>query len=147
MYPDFLLKVAIFGFEFCSPKVAKPDGQFVNLMVEFRLDDLLGVNKKLTDQIAKLTAQNGKLVDIAARKGGGTAAAGAAGGKGKDPWEDNDWDPKGYCWTHGHKVKKGHNSITCNSRSPGHQVSARKFGREQTKKGSSVNWKWEEDEK
>ena len=111
-----------------------------------RRDGLLQTNKTLTDQIAKLTTQNGKLVDIAARKGGGTAAAGATGGRGKDPWEDNDWDPKGYCWTHGHKVKKGHNSITCNSRSPGHQVSARKFGREQTKKGSSVNWKWEEAE-
>ena len=34
------------------------------------------------------------------------------------------WDKGGYCWTHGHKVKVGHNSSTCTSRKAGHQAGA-----------------------
>ena len=33
-------------------------------------------------------------------------------------------DPNGYCWTHGYKVSKGHNSHTCSSRAKGHHVEA-----------------------
>ena len=29
-----------------------------------------------------------------------------------------------YCWTHGYKVAKGHNSHTCSNRAEGHQVEA-----------------------
>ena len=34
------------------------------------------------------------------------------------------WDKVGYCWSHGHKVKVGHNSSTCTSCKAGHQAGA-----------------------
>ena len=30
-------------------------------------------------------------------------------------------DPNGYCWTHGYRVKVGHNSTTCSNKAEGHQ--------------------------
>ncbi len=35
------------------------------------------------------------------------------------------WDEVGYCWTHGFRVKVGHNSTTCSSHCTGHQPGAR----------------------
>ena len=34
------------------------------------------------------------------------------------------WDRQGYCWTHGHKVKEGHNSGNCSYPRDGHQRAA-----------------------
>ncbi len=34
------------------------------------------------------------------------------------------WDKVGYCWTHGFRVKVGHNSTTCSSHCTGHQPGA-----------------------
>jgi hypothetical protein len=34
------------------------------------------------------------------------------------------WDKVGYCWTHGFRVKEGHNSTTCLSHCTGHQPGA-----------------------
>jgi hypothetical protein len=34
------------------------------------------------------------------------------------------WDKVGYCFTHGYKIKVGHNSSTCSARKTGHQPSA-----------------------
>ena len=41
-------------------------------------------------------------------------------------WKDikPTWDKGGYCWTHGHKVKVGHNSSTCTLHKVGHQAGA-----------------------
>jgi hypothetical protein len=36
------------------------------------------------------------------------------------------WDKQGYCWSHRHKVKVGHTSVTCSSRCTGHQTGAAK---------------------
>ena len=47
-----------------------------------------------------------------------------------------DWDKLGYCWTHGFKVKVGHNSSTCQSRRHGHQPGATRSNR---MGGSRVN--------
>jgi hypothetical protein len=33
-------------------------------------------------------------------------------------------DPQGYCWTHGYKVRQGHNSATCRNKAQGHQDTA-----------------------
>jgi hypothetical protein len=46
------------------------------------------------------------------------------------------WDKEGYCWSHGFKVKVGHNSSTCMSHKAGHQASAT---RTNTLGGSTVN--------
>ena len=36
----------------------------------------------------------------------------------------NNWqmDPMGYCWTHGYKVRYGHNSTTCTNKRKGHKM-------------------------
>ena len=46
------------------------------------------------------------------------------------------WDKVGYCWSHGHKVKVGHNSSTCTSCKAGHQAEAT---RNNTLGGSTFN--------
>ena len=49
------------------------------------------------------------------------------------------WDKTGYCWSHGFKVKIGHNSCTCTSRKAGHQPGAT---RAHTMGGSKINEGW-----
>ena len=46
------------------------------------------------------------------------------------------WDPVGYCWLHGLKVKVGHTSITCNKKKPRHKVDATRVD---TKNGKKYN--------
>ena len=46
------------------------------------------------------------------------------------------WDKVGYCSSHGHKVKVGHNGSTCTSRKAGHQAGAT---RNNTMGGSTFN--------
>ena len=48
-------------------------------------------------------------------------------------------DPKGYCWTHGWRVRKGHSSYTCSNQNPGHNTTSI---RENTKGGSTYNQGW-----
>lgn len=45
-------------------------------------------------------------------------------------------DPKGYCWSHGYRVRRGHDSITCKEKLPGHKDGAT---RSNTMNGSVVN--------
>ena len=49
------------------------------------------------------------------------------------------WDRTGYCWSHGFKVKLGHNSCTCTSRKTGHQAGATWTN---TMGGSTFNAGW-----
>ena len=48
-------------------------------------------------------------------------------------------DPKGYCWTHGWRVRKRHSSSTCLNQKTGHATTARW---ENTKGGSTYNQGW-----
>ena len=48
-------------------------------------------------------------------------------------------DPKGYCRTHGWRVRKGNLSSTCSNQKPGHNTTAI---RENTKGGSTYNQGW-----
>jgi hypothetical protein len=77
--------------------------------------------KQQQDTIHKLQAQNGELL---MKLLGGHSAADANAKKSGTPGGTPVWDPSGYCWTHGYKVKKGHNSKTCKTRGEGHQESA-----------------------
>ena len=77
--------------------------------------------KQQQDTIHKLQAQNGELM---MKLLGGQSAADADAKRGGTTGEKHAWDPSGYCWTHGYKVKKGHNSKTCKTRGEGHQESA-----------------------
>ena len=89
------------------------------------VQQLTVVNLALTTTVATLTATNKKLVDAAARKKPGAASGAAAGasktaGKG---WADRAV-PGGYCWTHGHRIRKSHTSKTCPKKSEGHDDKA-----------------------
>eukprot|EP00804_Cyclotella_cryptica_P003024 CCRYP_006030-RA/>CCRYP_006030-RA protein AED:0.48 eAED:0.47 QI:0/-1/0/1/-1/1/1/0/108 len=53
-------------------------------------------------------------------------------------WEKK-LDPNGYCWSHGYKVKIGHNSLTCNKRLDGHKDNAT---RANTMGGKEYNKDW-----
>jgi hypothetical protein len=95
-------------------------------------------NQKLTKHVTKLQEQNSKLLNILEKYASG--GTGRAVGKIFAQAENNDvWDPAGYCWTHGFKVKKGHNSKTCKTRGAGHQEGATGHN---TMGGSLANDKW-----
>jgi hypothetical protein len=97
------------------------------------IQQLTAANLALTTTVATLTATNKKLVDAAAKKkpGAGTGAA-------KTPDPDKAV-PGGYCWTHGHRVKKSHTSATCTNRAEGHD---KKTTSNDTKGGSEANKDW-----
>ena len=48
-------------------------------------------------------------------------------------------EPKGYCWSHKWRVRKGHSSSTCSKRKTGHDATA---NWENTKSGSGYNKGW-----
>ena len=116
-----------------------------------RTADLVTTNKTLVEQVAILTAQNGKLINAVAARAGSAppAAAGKPTAAANDPWSDASWDKSGngYCWSHGHKVKKGHTSVTCTQRCPHHRTDATKGTKEDPHCqlfGSNVNFGWED---
>ncbi|KAL7478261.1 hypothetical protein ACHAW6_004033, partial [Cyclotella cf. meneghiniana] len=75
-----------------------------NLMAQ--LEDERATSTKLLEIIHKAGLQTGKNTN----SGSGT--------------HYTNWDPNGYCWTHGYKVKKWHNSKTCKTRNNGHKEGA-----------------------
>ena len=46
----------------------------------------------------------------------------------------------GYCWTHGYRVKKGHDSASCPAKDEGHKDAAT---RANTMNGSTANKGWD----
>ena len=65
---------------------------------------------------------------------GNTTSNKAGGGT----WEKK-LDPNGYCWSHGYKVKIGHNSRTCHKRLAGHKENVT---RANTMGGQDHNKEW-----
>ena len=86
------------------------------------LQQLTAANLTLTTTVSALTATNKKLVVAAARAKGPTpVATPLAGGTPhppRNPWRGN------YCWTHGHRLSKGHTSATCENKAVGHRDEA-----------------------
>ena len=114
-----------------------------------RTADLVTTNKTLVEQVAVLTTQNGKLINAVAARAGTAppAAAGQQAAASTNHWT-GPWDKSGngYCWTHGHKVRTGHTSVTCHERGPHHRNDATKVTKEDPHCqlfGSNVNFGWE----
>ena len=85
-------------------------------------EQLVATNKTLTDTNKRQQEDNRKLLAIISAlstKQAGTSFKTATGKDGRNG-KDFQWDPTGYCWSHGYKVKVGHNSSTCESHRPGH---------------------------
>ncbi len=96
------------------------------------VQQLMAANLALTTTVDTLTATNKKLVDAAAKKKTGAAT--------KTPVDAADKPvPGGYCWTHGHRVRKSHTSETCTNRAEGHDNKATS---KDTKGGSTANKDW-----
>ena len=74
------------------------------------MEQLVGTNKKLTDTVASQQQEIKRLLSIisALSSGRKTNTSGNDGASGS-----GNFDPNGYCWWHGFKVKHGHNSSTC----------------------------------
>ena len=100
------------------------------------VQQLTVANLALTTTVATLTATNKKLVNAAARKKPG-AAVGASKTPGEG-WADKPV-PGGYCWTHGHRVRKSHTSETCTNKAEGHKNNTTS---KDTKEGSTANKDW-----
>ena len=91
------------------------------------IEKLIETNKQQQETIHKLQAQNGELLYLLKHLGGPSVAYAISkkvGTPGQPRQSAAKWDPAGYCWTHGYKVKKGHDSKTCKTRGDGHQESA-----------------------
>ena len=108
-----------------------------------QVETLVATNAELTAQIKvltatnqRLTAENANLIAVITKiAGAGTEMKATAPMSGRDA----NYDPKGYCWTHGYRVHKNHNSANCKSKAPGHQDAAT---RENTMGGSTKNKDW-----
>jgi len=77
---------------------------------------LVIANKQVTDTVAKLQAEDAKLLQIiqtSITRGGHHATR-----KGTMGSDSPAWESEGYCWSHRYKCKIGHNSKTCNRRLP-----------------------------
>ena len=85
------------------------------------IERLIKAGATKDETIAALTKDISRLTGLIAKKletpGAGWSQPPGAGGAAV-------WDPKGYCWTHGYKVRVGHNSKTCTKRAKGHQEEA-----------------------
>lgn len=102
------------------------------------IEKLIEINKQQQETIHKLQAQNGELLYLLKHMAG-PATADAVSKIYQNTGDRSMWDPNGYCWTHGFKVKKGHSSKTCKSRGEGHKEDAT---RSNTMDGSQANKNW-----
>jgi len=98
-------------------------------------NQLATANATLTEHIARLQAHNTTLLQLLENHTGGSTS----GVNTTTTANYNAWDPTGYCWTHGFKVKKGHTRKSCKTRNDGHQEGAI---RHNTMGGNQNNIKW-----
>ena len=107
------------------------------------LEQLIKINemkeKTLNNLMTQLTAEkatSSKFLDIISKAGLKTGGNSTSGGGSSNA---SKWDPNGYCWSHGYKVTKNHNSKTCRTRKDGHKEEAT---RANTMGGSTENINW-----
>lgn len=92
-------------------------------------NNLLTRNEQLSSKNDELATKLDKLQkEFAAFKASGS------------PSPQIEFEPGGYCWTHGYKLKKGHSSSTCRKRAEGHDTTATRCN---TKGGSDKNKGWD----
>ena len=108
------------------------------------VDTLVANNAKLTEQVQSLTAtierltiENANLIKVITNIAGASATPPTS--TQQQSARESNFDPNGYCWTHGYKVHKNHTSATCKRKAPGHQDAAT---RENPMGGSTKNKDW-----
>ena len=110
------------------------------------LTQLIENNATLTANVTSLTASVASLTSAYAilAAGRNNNNTGGTGGGTQQP-RHSDRKPSylavdGYCWTHGYRVRKGHDSANCKDKATGHKDAAT---RAQTMGGSTSNKGWE----
>ena len=83
-------------------------------------ENLVLSNKTLTDTNKKLQDDNRKLLAVITALSTKGAPKTTSGRDRSGAGSEHPWDPTGYCWSHGYKVKVGHSSATCERGKPGH---------------------------
>ena len=76
------------------------------------ISELTTTNSAITATIKKLANQLERAQSKSGRKENNGASGGGASGDGKWPRWSN---PDAYCFTYGYKLRRGHDSITCNN--------------------------------
>ena len=113
------------------------------------LNQLIENNATLTASITSLTASVASLTSayaiLAAGHNNAPNRNGGTGGGSRQQPRSSDRKPSylavdGYCWTHGYRVRKGHDSVTCKDKAEGHKDAAT---RANTMNGSVANKGWE----
>ena len=112
------------------------------------LTQLIENNATLTANVTSLTASVASLTSaytiLAAGRNNAPKTTGGTGGGTQQP-RHSDRKPSylavdGYCWTHGYRVRKGHDSVTCKDKAEGHKDAAT---RANTMNGSAWTKGWE----
>jgi hypothetical protein len=112
------------------------------------LTQLIENNATLTANVTSLTASVASLTSayaiLAAGRNNAPRTTGGTGG-GTQQQRNSDRKPsylavEGYCWTHGYRVRKGHDSANCKDKAGGHKDTAT---RTNTMGGSVANKGWE----
>ena len=109
------------------------------------LAQLIENNATLTASVTSLTASVASLTSAYAILAAGNNNAPKLTGNNKQQPRSSDRKPSylavdGYCWTHGYRVRKGHDSSTCKDKAEGHKDGAT---RSNTMNGSTANKGWE----
>ena len=100
-------------------------------------DNLENAVVQKNDTVERLVISNASLSDsLAARNtdiaclltvitnismGGGSGGGGRSGTNNKKTTKPT-WDPTGYCWTHGYKIRANHSSETCTKHKDGNDA-------------------------
>jgi hypothetical protein len=119
-------------------------------MMARSLDNLANAALQKNDTVAKLVTANKKLAKALANANAAIAhlclpppTAAPANRSNNCPFHWSlvipNWDPTGYCLSHGFKVKRGHTSTTCAHQKEGHNTTATRLD---TKGGSKANKSW-----
>ena len=87
----------------------------VDWLVISNLSLFASLAARYTDIDRLLTA----ITNLSSEGGGG---GGGGGGSNNGKFTGTPWDPIGYLWTYGYKVRVGHSSATCNKRKDGHDA-------------------------
>lgn len=109
------------------------------------LAQLIETNATLTANIATLTTSVASLTAaysiLAANKQSTTQTPASGKKRSGGTTADKYLAVGGYCWTHGYRVAKGHDSATCRNKADGHKDAAT---RANTMNGSTANKGWED---
>ena len=124
---------------------ARLDGYLDNLAAaatteRTTLSQLIENNTTLTASITSLTASVASLTAAYTLLSTGNTAAASTRPSNRARTSNRGLANKGYCWTHGYRVKEGHDSKTCKHKEEGHQDGAT---RANIMGGSTANKGWD----